>query len=209
MDAAIIISIIALIVSGVVAWKNYFSPFQVKIYCGNPRLEPGNYNLGDGRMVARFAVILPLYFVNVGARDGIIRDIVLIVRSPQNVWLFQPFFYTKYGVQTEPALGEKLTKDPSNEPFYPVHLQGKEKVYKSIAFAALNSERFPLGDNPLFPGRYTFQVKTLEAAKKDYESKLTFNIVLNEEQISSLSVANCIIPFLEEIKEGWKDLQAG
>ena len=206
--AGIITGLIALIVSGIIAWKNYFSPFRVRVYCGNPRLEPGMHDLGDGRTVIRFAVILPLYFVNTGARDGTISDIALIVRSTKNIWLFQPFFYTKYGMQTESALGKELTKDPSNEPFYPVHLLGKEKIYKSIVFVSLPNERFPLGDNPLLPGNYTFQVKTLEVAKKDYETKLIFNVDLNEEHISSLSAGAFFIPFVEEVKKKRQDLQA-
>lgn len=207
--AGVIIAVFALIISGLVAWKNYLSPFRVKVNCGNPRLEPVLLYLKDGGTVTRFAVILPLYFANTGASDGIITDIVVIVRSTQYTWLFQPFFYTKYGMQTESALGKKLTEDPSNEPFYPIHLLGKEKVYKSIVFVALpNDERFPLGDNPLLPCRYGFQVQTLELSRKDYENKLIFNVDLNKEQISSLSAGNCIIPFVEEVKQRRQSLQA-
>jgi len=207
--AGVIIAVFALIISGLVAWKNYLSPFRVKVYCGNPRLEPVPLVLKDGGTVTRFAVILPLYFANTGASDGIISDIVVIVRSAQYTWLFQPFFYTKYGMQTESALGKKLTEDPSNEPFYPMHLLGKEKIHRSIVFVTLpNDERFPLGDNPLLPGRYSFQVQTLELSRKDYENKLIFNVDLNEEQVSSLSAANCIIPFVEEVKQRRQSLQA-
>lgn len=207
--AGVTIAVFALIISGTVAWKIYLSPFHVKVYYGNPRLEPGKLDLGSGRTITRFAFILPLYFVNTGASDGIISDIAVIVCSPKNTWLFQPFFYTKYGMQTESALGRKLTEDPLNEPFYPLHLLGKEKIYRSIMFVSLPNERFSLGDNPLLSGRYNFQVQTLEFSKKDYETKLTFNIDLNEEQISSLEAANCIIPFVEEVKKRRQSLQVG
>jgi hypothetical protein len=207
--AGVIIAVFALIISGLVAWKNYLSPFRVKVYCGNPRLEPVPLVLKDRDTVIRFVVILPLYFANTGASDGIISDIAMIVRSAQYTWLFQPFFYTKYGMKTESALGKKLTEDPSNEPFYPMHLLGKEKIQRSIVFVALpKDERFPLGDSPLLPGRYSFQVQTLELSKKDYENKLIFHVDLNEEQISSLSAANCIIPFMEEVKQRRQSLQA-
>lgn len=196
----VITGIIALIVSGFVAWKNYLSPFRVKVYCGNPRLEPLPVKLEDGRTVIRFSAILPLYFVNTGAMDGVISDMALIVKSDDNTWLFQPFFYTKYGMQTESTFGEKLTSDPSNEPFYPIHLAGKSKVYKSIAFALLKHERFPFGTNPLLAGNYNFKVRTLEIDKKDYETKLAFNITLGDEQINHLSTGNYLIPFLEEVK---------
>jgi len=199
----VITGIIALMVSGIVAWKNYLSPFRLKVYCGSPRLEPCKLHLEGGIVVTRFSVLLPLYFVNTGARDGIISDIALIVRSAKNTWLFQPFFYAKYSVQTEATLGKKLTEDPSNEPFYPIHLIGKEKVYKSIVFASLPNERFPLGENPLLPGTYGFQVQTLEASKKGYEAKLTFNIKLSEETVNELASPTSptyLIPFTEEIK---------
>ncbi len=197
----VITGIIALIVSGFVAWKNYLSPFRVKVYCGNPRLEPLPLDLGGGKTVIRFTTILPLYFVNTGARDGIISDIIMMVSSAKNIWLFQPFFYAKYGMQTESVLGEKLTKDPSNEPFYPVHLLGKEKIYRSIVFVISKHERFPFGTNPLLAGNYNFKIKTLGVDEEEYETKLAFNITLGNEQINNLSTGNYLIPFLEEVKD--------
>jgi len=199
--AGVITGAIALIISVILAWKNYLSPFNVEVFCGNPRLEPIPQRLKDGGTVIRFSAILPLYFVNTGACDGIISDIALIVKSDKNIWLFQPFFYTKYGMQTEPTLGKKLTEDPSNEPFYPIHLAGKSKVYKSIAFVTLESASFPLGANPLLAGKYNFKVKTLESDKRDYETKLVFNITLGNEQINHLSTGNYLIPFLDEVKD--------
>ena len=99
------------------------------------------------------------------------------------------------------AFGLGLTEDPSNEPFYPVHLAGKSKVYKSIVFSLLKHERFPLDTNPLSTGKYSFTVKTLEVNKKDYETKLVFNITLNNEQINNLSTGSYLIPFLDEVKD--------
>jgi hypothetical protein len=199
--AGVITGAIALIISVIVAWKNYLSPFHVEIFCGNPRLEPLPLKLEDGSMVIRFSAILPLYFTNTGAREGVIRDIILVVNTAQNEWLLQPFFYTKYSIKTEPALGTKLTEDPSNEPFYPVHLAGKSKVYKSIVFSLMKHDRFPLGTNPLSTGKYSFTVKTLEVDKRDYETKLVFNITLNNEQINHLSAGDYLIPFLDEVKD--------
>jgi len=199
--AGVVTGAIALIISVILALKNYFSPFHVGIFCGNPRLESLPLELEDGSKVIRFAAILPLYFTNTGARDGVISDIILLVNSDQNKWLFQPFFYTKYSIKTESALGTKLTEDPSNEPFYPVHLAGKSKVYKPIVFGPLKHEWFPLGTNPLSAGKYSFTVKTLEVDKKDYETKLVFNVTLSNEQINHLSTGNCLIPFLDEVKE--------
>lgn len=199
--AGVITGAIALIISLVLAWKNYLSPFNVEIFCGYPRLEPLPLKLEDGTMVIRFSAILPLYFTNTGAREGVIRDIILVVNSDQNEWLFQPFFYTTYSMKTKPALGTELTEDPSNEPFYPVHLAGKSKVYKSIVFSLLKHERFPLGTNPLSTGKYSFTVRTLEVNKRDYETKLVFNITLNKEQINNLSTGNYLIPFLDEVKD--------
>jgi len=199
--AGVITGAIALIISLTLLWKDYLSPFNAKIYCGNPRLEPLPQQLEDGGAVIRFSAILPLYFVNTGARDGAISDIALIVKSEKNTWLFQPFFYTKYSLQTEPTLGKKLTEDPSNEPFYHLHLAGKSKVYKSIAFALLKHEQFPFGTNPLLAGNYSFEIKTLEIGKEEYETKLIFNIELNGENIAALSKGAIIIPFLEEIKK--------
>jgi len=203
--ASIIISIIALIVSGIVAWKNYLAPFRLSLHSGAPRLERCPVELRDGRAVMRFAVVLPLYFVNKGAHDGIISDIVLIVRLGQNAWLFYPAFYCKYSVSTEPTLGRMLTKDPSNEPFYPPHLQGKEALYKPIVFSPVGgSKRFPLGDGPLLPGKYTFQVMILETVKKDYEVELTLHITLSEEQISEFASSASLtglIPFVDEVQD--------
>lgn len=202
--ASIVISIVALIVSGIVAWKNYLAPFRLSVYSGNPRLEPLPCKL-NGREVIRFVVVLPLSFVNKGAHDGVIKDIVLTVCSEQNAWLFYPGFYCKYSVSTEATLGEKLTEDPSNEPFYPVHLQAKETLYKPIVFFPISdNKKFPLGDNPLLPGKYAFQVSSLEGGKKDYEVKHKFHITLREEEIpkfTSLAPPIYLIPFIDEVKD--------
>jgi len=207
--AGVITGAIALIVSVIVAWKNHLSPFHVELFCGNPRLEPLPVKLKDGSTVIRFSAILPLYFTNTGAQEGSIRHIVLVVTSDQNKWLFYPFFYAKYGLRTEPALGITLTEDPSNEPFYPVHLAGKSKVYKSIVFSPLEHEQFHLGTNPLLAGKYTFTVKTLEAGKNNnYETRLVFNVTLNTEQINHLSTGNYLIPFLDEVKDKLEKLHS-
>jgi hypothetical protein len=202
--ASITISIIALVVSGIVAWKNYLAPFKLSLHSGAPRLERCPVKLIDGRTVMRFVVVLPLYFINEGAHDGTISDIVLIVHSGQNAWLFYPAFYCKYNVSTEPTLGMMLTKDKSNEPFYPPHLQAKETLYKPIVFPPVgDSKKFPLGDNPLLPGKYTFQVMILETLKKDYEVKLTFHITLSEEKISEFESSpslTCLIPFIDDVQ---------
>ena len=201
MDISIIISIIALLVSGIVAWKNYLSPFNVKIFCGNPRLEPMPLKLENGETIMRFSPILPLYFVNTGAKDGIINDIILEVNSEKNKFLFQPFFYTEYNIKKESPYGKKLTENPFNEPFYPLHLEGNSKTYRPIAFAPLVYERFPLGTNHLMEGNYNFQVKIFNTSKQFYEIKLTFNTNLSKEQIDSLSRGDHLIPFLEKTKK--------
>jgi hypothetical protein len=202
---SIVISFIALIVSVFVVWKNYLSAFRLSVWCGNPRLEPGEYKLehGKGKAVIRFGVVLPLYFINSGAHDGIIEDIALIVQSAQNTWLFQPAFYCRYSMSTESTLGERLTEDQANEPFYPLYLQGKETLYRPVVFMPVSDNRkFPLGDNPLLPGKYTFQLNTLEAGKKDYEVKHTFRITLSEEktgEFASKASPAYLIPFMDEV----------
>ena len=198
--AGFITGIIALLISGFLAWKNYLSHFNIKVFCGNPRLEPMPVKLENGATIMRFSPILPLYYANTGARDGVITDIILVVESGQNNWLFQPFFYTKYTIQTGSTFGKKLTEESSNEPFYPIHLAGKSKIYKPIAFALTQHEHFPFGNNPLLDGNYKFTVRTLEVGKEDYETKLVFNISLNKEKIADLSKGSILIPFLEEIK---------
>jgi len=203
--ASIIISIVALILSGIVAWKNYLAPFKLSLDSGSPRLEPCPVKLIGGREVIRFAVVLPLHFVNMGTHDGSIKDIVLTVRSRENAWLFYPGFYCKYSVSTESTLGRKLTEDPSNEPFYPIHLQGKQTLYKPIVFFPVsNNKRFPLGDNPLLPGKHGFQIKTLQAGKEDYEVKLSFHITLSEEttiKFGSPASPVYFIPFIDEVQD--------
>jgi len=200
--AGVITGAIALIISLTLLWKNYLSPFNVKIYCGgSPRLEPIPQKLEDGGTVSRFSAILPLYFVNTGARDGVIRDVILVVNSDQNKWLFKPAFYTKYSIKTELTLGATLTKDPSNEPFYYIHLAGKSMVFKSIVFVLEKHEKFPFGTNPLSAGNYSFAVRALEVGKEEYKTKLVFNINLNEESIADFSKGGIYFPFLEEIKD--------
>jgi|GEM_PF-3048148 len=202
---SIAISVVALIISGITAWKNYLSPFRLIVYSGSPRLEPCPLIFPDGKAVTRFAVVLPLYFVNNGAKDGIIRDIILFVNLGQSTWLFYPGFFCKYDVSTEATLGKRLTEDPENVPYHPLYLRGKETLYKPIAFYPVSdNKKYPLGDAPLLPGKYIFQAKTLDNKRKDYELKCTFHITIVEETVRSFASSTSptyLIPFLDETKD--------
>lgn len=201
---SLIISIVALLVSIFVAWKNYLSPFSVRIYSGNPRLEPCPLNLLGGGQIMRFTVVLPLHIVNKGAQDGLIHDIILEVHKDESDWLFYPAFYCDYSVSTELTLGESLTKKPTNVPFYPMHLKGREALYKSIIFVPDGANKnFPLGSNKLSSGKYHFSVAMWETNKDEYREKLTFDITLNDEQIKdfiSTAGQKFLIPFADEVK---------
>jgi hypothetical protein len=203
--ASIIISVVALVVSVIVAWHNYLSPFHLELHCGSPRLEPQPLKLEGGKKVARFAVVLPMHFANTGALGGVVTDIVLKVRTPEgSTWLFLPFFYTRYGVSNESTFGKKFTEDSTNEPFHPLHLLGREKTYRAVAFVALPNDNFPLGVNPLSSGTYTFQIETLETGKDDYALKSTFAISLSEKNVKEWGTSDSpsyLVPFLEETKQ--------
>ena len=153
----------------------------------------------------RYAVVLPLHIVNNGARDGLIRDIVLIVHIGDSHWLFSPAFYCDYTVSTEVTLGDDLTKKPSNVPFYPIHLSGKESVYKSIIFVPdASNEGFPMGDSKMVSGKYQFSVSVLKTDKHDYEEKLVFDITLNDDQIGTLNRTDrhmILIPHVDSVRD--------
>jgi hypothetical protein len=161
-------------------------------------------DLGDGKKVTRFAAIIPLIFVNTGARDGTITDIMLKVKSDKHNWIFQPFIFTKFDLSIKSILGsEELTKDPSNTPFHPIHLQAKEKMYKPIAFTPLfdlkRLPQCPPGDEPLPHGIYRFEIQALETGTDEFKPKLTFNIELGRESIHTLEIGSFLIPFRQDI----------
>jgi hypothetical protein len=199
--AGFVTGVIALIISGFIAWNNYISRVNIKIICGNPRIEPVFLKEGNGDAAILFSAIFPLYFINLGAQDGVIRNIIIIVKSDQKQWLCKSAFYTAYNIQKESTLGRKLTEDPSNEPFYPVYLSGKSKIYKPIAFVPMKTDEFPIDTSPLLAGKYNFEIRTLEANKKDYKTKIVSSITLNEEQIKDLSGEANIIPSLKEVED--------
>jgi hypothetical protein len=63
---------------------------------------------------------------------------------------------------------------------------------------------FPQMTLGILPGKYSFQVKTLEARKKDYEVKLTFHITLSEEktiEFASSPSPTYLIPFIDEVQD--------
>lgn len=201
------IALTALIISGIVAYRAHFSRFNVKIYCGNPRLEPVATEEKRGGPAISFCPILPLYFINTGAKGGVIRNIVTIVKTDRKKWLSQSVVYTPYNLQRTSPFGQRLTEDPANELFYPIQLQGKSSIYKSIGFMPLETDGFPTDKNPLLAGKYTFEIKVLLAHKKHFETKLVFSINLQQSQINSLSNGDRLIPFLEEVSETLLQLQ--
>lgn len=199
--AGFITGIIALILTGILAWKNYFSPFSVKVLHGKPRLEPGKHILKNGTSVTRFAMVLPLFFTNSGAREGVINDIIVTVKSKTNFWQYLPVFFTKYTMQKESTLGEKLTEDPSKEPFHPIHLQSKGQIYNTVLFVTLENEYSTLGENELLPDTYHFTIQISDSSEFTYTIKDEFDIEFNQQHIRSLIDGGILILETEETKK--------
>jgi len=202
---SIVISVIALSISLLVAWKNYISPFEIRIHSGNPRLETAPVMLPGGGQVMRFAVVLPLHIINKGAQDGLIRDIVLMIHTNADDWFYYPAFYCDYNVSTNPTLGDTLTKKESNIPFYPIHVDGRASLYKSIIFVFdAKNEKFPIGTTNMTPGDYHFTVNILESGHIEYRERLSFIVPLSDEQIRTLNEStkhNILIPYTKEVLE--------
>ncbi len=202
---SIVTSIIALIISLFIAWKNYISSFNIQIYSGNPRLETAPVMLLDGGHVMRFAVVLPLHIINKGAQDGLIRDIVLMVHSNTNDWFYYPAFYCDYNVSTNPTLGNTLTTNASNIPFYPIHVDGRASLYKSIIFVFdAKNQKFPIGTTNITSGDYHFTIHILEPDSLEYREVLSFVVPLSNEHTNTLNDPtrhHILIPYTKEVLE--------
>ncbi|HQP31062.1 MAG TPA: hypothetical protein PLB81_07015 [Deltaproteobacteria bacterium] len=150
--AAVIVASIAAIWTGYVNYKLSLSSFKVNMGAGNPAFttcidkEKGTYSL---------CPIVPLEFVNVGAKPGLVNDVMLVVSTGQWKSKLIPIAFA-------PSFGQEALDENRREVFHPFALNAKERLFKNVIFypgqdpGELNSLQMNRGQ--LLPeGNYNFE----------------------------------------------------
>lgn len=145
--AAVIISLLTASWLAFTSYRTAFSPFQAELAIGNPFLTRCEDEKKENYCMCP---IIPIEFVNVGARPGTVRDIVLVVAAGHWKALLHAEAFSK-------SFGTAALTENNREVFHPFMLNGKERLFKNILFnissqpkgwkspAVKNGELLPFG----------------------------------------------------------------
>ena len=175
----IIISSLALIISLYTA--GLFSSFDLKIYIDG-YLLPKTTLTGDSSDT--FPIALPIIFTNKGMREGIIKDVILVVK---NIDTGEKSVYSPI---TEIDLNKYITDkralhaDNIIAPnFYPFSLSAKEMKTKTFLFT-LDQNIKGNSLSKTNSGKYSIKIY-IKTTKKDYYKINEFNVDFNINQYNS------------------------
>ncbi|MGC8491487.1 MAG: hypothetical protein ACP5SH_07095 [Syntrophobacteraceae bacterium] len=124
--AAVVISLVSLGWTAYTNYKLFFAAFRVTLGIGSPaftvcnRKEDGTYSL---------CPIVPIEFINVGAKPGLVRDVMLFVSVEARPLksLLQPVAFCT-------SFGQGALDEVGREPFRPFALNTGERLVKNILF---------------------------------------------------------------------------
>ncbi len=141
-----IISVVALVLSGWVAYTDTFSAPHVLLSFNEPAWIRLNAAPGSttGEASGLVGIVATCSFTNTGARTGIVEDVLLRVQSDDGAekWLFFPLFQIDNSKMLAPKqlpgapaaeIGIDLTNALSGR-FYPVAVSGKQSVAFTYLF---------------------------------------------------------------------------
>jgi len=164
---AVIISSLAAGFTGYATYQVSLSSFHLRIGAGNPAFttcndkEKGTYSL---------CPIIPIEFINTGAKAGMVKDVVLVMSAGQWKSVLQPVAFPK-------SFGQEALSENGREAFHPFALNARERLFRNLLFypGADPEESNPLQmrrDQSLSVGSYRFEVYV--STDTDTELELAF-----------------------------------
>ena len=190
----LVISFLALVVSGYVLWSNHLAPFNLNVTAGNPAMsltESGQ----DGGMFS-LGMFVPIDFVNEGAKGGTIKDILLRVDVQNYTWFFNACVITE-----EYLLAEKEIE--SRHYFHPFYMMGHERLHQNVLFCpVLDNEyvefrppEFALDHPNLITGEYILTVLVYDSEHDSFR-KVGEEVYyhLKDKGLSAIMASSTFVP---------------
>jgi hypothetical protein len=149
--AAVVISLLSAAFAAYSTYRTTLSPFDLRIAVGHPLMGRSTDEKNEHYSLTP---IIPVEFLNLGAKAGEVRDIVIVVSTGSSKWLLQGELFCK-------TFGVEAMREEFREVIHPFVLNGKERLFKSILFnpgKQPESWKVPMmkPNEPLPDGTYIF-----------------------------------------------------
>lgn len=168
---AIWISIVAILIS-----LNVHSPFNVNVYSTGTYVIPAN--LSDNSYPV-MTFILPIEFINTGAKPGVVIDIYLMVKH-ENI---EVKYLPKYEIDVKQLHQEVLWDNQINKPFQQFGLEGKDRITKAILFTG----ELPGQIITTEIGNYSIEVFIKDSRENIFLKKIVLSIKINEDALKNIN----------------------
>ncbi len=169
---AIVISVIALLVSFITLYLTHLKAARIAIIAGE-HLNIGHYIEGN------LNITLPITFVNYGAKTATVKRVALLIQKSGNSegYLLEPYFYQKVGDSGEFQNESQPT---------PIGVSGKQNITKQVLFRS--SEERPFEFQLIKEGSYTFTLLGWVDTSEIPDISDTFNLEIEPEIATKLEL---------------------
>ncbi|MCK4722994.1 MAG: hypothetical protein KAT75_06805 [Dehalococcoidia bacterium] len=180
----ILISVAAIVFTGISWWYLWQSPFKLEFSAGRPLISKSP-SPSDATLFSTTPVI-PVSLMNTGARGGMLIDIRLLVRTDidNRVWILRPYFFcSEFGIGG--------LEEEKREVFHPFFLRGREGIVKNILFnpvfqgESLQPMMFSLDSKMPPKDTWTFEYYILDSSSSEYKLVQEQTFTLTNKQILS------------------------
>lgn len=202
--AAFVISLLSAAWTVYSSYRTDFSAFDLRMTVGHPMMAKSSDAKNE---LYSLTPIIPLEFLNLGAKAGEVRDIVIVVSAGSARWLLQAELICK-------TFSEEAMKEEFREVVHPFILNGKERLFRSILF---NPGGQPIGymvpmmrpNESLPEGTYVFEYYV--NAGDDNELKLVavkkYDMPKNIVKELAMDKGGTYLPFDESMVEARETLE--
>ncbi len=175
---SITISVIALIISLITLYLTYLEPPKIQVSVSSPTWL-GTLNTQDA-----IALKLTCVISNLGSRNGVVEDVVLIVESEEKkkTFLFSPVVvvddHTFYQTRA-------TSKQWVSGVFRPVPVSPHESIVITLLFhPETNNPTFPF--DSLSPGTYRISVRTRRSGDTGWKQHQVFTVLFTQQTINNM-----------------------
>lgn len=194
--ASLIVSIFAIVISCVSVYLSHLEPFTASITPSDPIWSLETVDKKGNKEVKALVLIVPVAFMNEGAKPGCIDDLRLTLHSYGEAK--DTHFFPGLAVDYARFLKgkEKLESvyQHSESTFTPILMPGKKTFTKVFAFFS----RDRLVPEDLKEGRYRVDFSYLESGKNSPEQFFSANYILKKKTMESLKKGAACVPLNEQ-----------
>ncbi len=154
---------------------NIHSPFNLEAYSTGTYIVPANLS-DNSYQVMTF--ILPIEFINTGAKPGVVIDTYLMVKHKNIEVKYLP----KYEIDVKQLHQEILWDNQINKPFQQFGLDGEDKIAKTVIFTG----ELPGQIITTEIGNYSIEVFVKDSSENKFLKKIILPIKINDDALKKI-----------------------